>query len=263
MVVGIDRFREFFQDYPDHYAIIGGAACDILFDVAGLPFRATRDIDMVLCIEVVDAAFGERFRDFLNAGGYEAREQSSGHREFYRFHKPKDKDFPFMVELFSKEPGRIALPEDTGIVRLEVEADIVSLSAILLEPKYFEALQNGKRVENGVTILDQSILIPFKARAFLDLTRRRNEGDTTVKGDDIPKHRADVFRLSQLLPGNAVVQVSEPLRDDMRSFLAAIEAEGAFDPRDLRIPMKREEAISFLRKAYGIEDTEGRTTPAT
>lgn len=160
------------------------------------------------------AGFGERFRDFLNAGGYEAREQSSGHREFYRFHKPKDKDFPFMVEFFSKEPDRIPLPEDTVIVRFEVEADIVSLSAILLEPKYFEALQNGKRVENGVTVLDQPILIPFKARTFLDLMRRRNKGATIVKGDEIRKHRADVFRLSRLLPGNAGVQVSEPLRDD-------------------------------------------------
>lgn len=256
MVAGIDKFREFFKDYSDHYAIIGGAACDILFDAAGLPFRATKDIDMVLCIEVVDAAFGEMFRDFLNAGGYEAREQSSGHREFYRFHKPADKSFPFMVELFSKEPDKISLPDDTGIVRLEVEADIVSLSAILLDPQYFEALQNGKRVENGVTILDQSILIPFKARAFLDLTGRRDKGDKTVKGDDIKKHRADVFRLSQLLPGNAVVQVSDPLREDVRSFLAAIEAEGTLDPKAFNIPMTREEAISFLRKAYGIAEAQ-------
>lgn len=256
MVTGIDKFREFFKDYPDHYAIIGGAACDILFDAAGLPFRATKDIDMVLCIEVVDTAFGEMFRDFLNTGGYEAREQSSGHREFYRFHKPKDKNFPFMVELFSKEPDKISLPDDTGIVRLEVEADIVSLSAILLDPQYFEALQNGKRVENGVTILDQSILIPFKARAFLDLTGRRDEGDTTVKGDDIKKHRNDVFRLSQLLPGNAVVQVSDSLREDVRAFLAAIEAEGTVDPRDFKIPMTLEEAIRFLRKAYGIADAQ-------
>lgn len=253
MVTGIDKFRDFFKDFPDHYAIIGGAACDILFDVAGLPFRATKDIDMVLCIEVVDKAFGETFRDFLNAGGYEAREQSNGHREFYRFHKPKDKDFPFMVELFSKEPDTITLPEDTGIVRLEVEADIVSLSAILLDPQYYEALQNGRRVESGVTILDQSILIPFKARAFIDMTRRRDEGDKTVKGDDIKKHRADVFRLSQLLPGNAVIQVSDPLREDIRAFLAAIEAEGTLDPKEYKIPMTRDEAISFLRSAYGIK----------
>ena len=158
-----------------------------------------------------------------------------------------------MLELFSKAPETITLPKDTGIVRLEVEDDIVSLSAILLDPQYFEALQNGKRVESGVTILDQSILIPFKARAFLDLTRRRAEGDQAVKGDDIKKHRADVFRLSQLLPGNAIVQVKAPLREDVRSFLVAIEEEGTLNPKELNIPMTRQEAISFLRQAYGID----------
>ena len=94
MVAGIEKFRQFFKDYPDHYAIIGGAACDILFDVAGLPFRATKDIDMVLCIEVVDAGFGEKLSDFLNAGGYEAREQSSGRREFFAFTNLKTKTSP-------------------------------------------------------------------------------------------------------------------------------------------------------------------------
>lgn len=252
MVVGIDKFREFFDGYHDHYTIIGGAACDLIFDDAGLEFRATKDIDLVLCVEVVDASFGERFRDFLNSGGYEARERSSGHREFYRFHKPDDKEFPFMIELFSREPNIINLPEDTGIIRLDVEADIVSLSAILLDPVYFEALQNGKRTLDGVTILDQSILIPFKAKAFLDLTQRRADGDATVKGDDIKKHRNDVFRLSQLLQSNAEIQVSETLRNDMRQFLEIIDAEGGLELKDLNVPMSRDEAIGFLRSAYGV-----------
>lgn len=58
MVAGIEKFQEHFAGHEGHYAIIGGAACDLLFDAAGLPFRATKDIDMVLCLEVVDAAFG-------------------------------------------------------------------------------------------------------------------------------------------------------------------------------------------------------------
>jgi len=48
VIVGIDRFRQHFAGNEDHYAIIGGAACDLLFDRAGLEFRATKDIDMVL-----------------------------------------------------------------------------------------------------------------------------------------------------------------------------------------------------------------------
>jgi hypothetical protein len=73
VVVGLDKFREYFAGHEDQYAVIGGAACDLLFDAAGLPFRATKHIDMVLCVEVVDAAFGEKFKTFLGAGRYEAR----------------------------------------------------------------------------------------------------------------------------------------------------------------------------------------------
>ena len=53
MVTGIDKFREYFAGHEDQYAIIGGAACDLLLDAAGIQFRVTKDIDMVLCVEVV------------------------------------------------------------------------------------------------------------------------------------------------------------------------------------------------------------------
>ena len=57
MVTGIDKFRDHFAAHDGQYAIIGGAACGLLFNAAGLDFRATKDIDMVLCVEVVDAEF--------------------------------------------------------------------------------------------------------------------------------------------------------------------------------------------------------------
>ena len=36
MVVGIDKFREHFAGCEDQYVIIGGAACDFLFDQVGI-----------------------------------------------------------------------------------------------------------------------------------------------------------------------------------------------------------------------------------
>jgi len=84
VVTGIGKFREHFSGHEDQYAIIGGTACDMLFNAAGLDFRATKDIDMVLCVEVVDAEFGTAFKGFLDAGGYQARERSNGRREFHR-----------------------------------------------------------------------------------------------------------------------------------------------------------------------------------
>lgn len=82
MVTGIDKFQEYFAAHGERYAIIGGAACDLLFDEAGLHFRATKDIDMVLCVEVVDIAFGTAFKNFREDGGYQVRERSTGGKEF-------------------------------------------------------------------------------------------------------------------------------------------------------------------------------------
>ena len=36
MVLGIERFKEWFRGYEDHYAIIGGTACDLLMAEEGL-----------------------------------------------------------------------------------------------------------------------------------------------------------------------------------------------------------------------------------
>lgn len=61
MVIGIDSFKEWFKGSEEQYAIIGGTACDILMTEEGLDFRATKDIDLVLIIEAVDANFGKKF----------------------------------------------------------------------------------------------------------------------------------------------------------------------------------------------------------
>lgn len=251
MVVGIDKFREHFAGHEDQYAIIGGAACDLLFDAAGLDFRATKDIDMVLCVEVVNAAFGKAFRAFLDAGGYQARERSNGEKEFYRFHKPTDQSFPFMIELFSRKPGTLDLPEDAALTPIPVEEDVVSLSAILLDEGYYEALQTAKRKVDGVTIIDETLLIPFKARAFLDLKARSDAGEH-VDSKNIKKHRNDVFRLVQILPGDASVEMSESIRDDLRRFVELAQADEALDPKALGVPFTRDEALALVRSAYGL-----------
>lgn len=251
MVKGIEKFREHFTGHEDQYVIIGGAACDLLFDAAGLAFRATKDIDMVLCVEVVDAAFGKRFSAFLDAGGYKARERSDGTKEFYRFHRPTDETFPFMIELFSRKLRTLNLPEDAIVTPIPVETDVVSLSAILLGEGYYEALQSAKRVIDGVTILDETLLIPFKARAFLDLTDRLADGGN-VDEKHIKKHRNDVFRLLQLLPGDAAIEVTQPIRTDLRRFLELVEGDQTLDPKSFDVPMSRKDGVALLRSAYGV-----------
>lgn len=53
MVTGIDKFREYFRDFSDHYIIIGGTARDYAVSEAGFTPKGTKDIDIVLIIEAL------------------------------------------------------------------------------------------------------------------------------------------------------------------------------------------------------------------
>lgn len=252
MVVGIDKFRQHFAGHEDQYALIGGAACDLIFTEAGVAFRATKDLDLVLCVEVVSADFATAFLGFLEAGGYEARQKAEGRKEFYRFHLPKDDAYPFMIELFSRQPGNFDLPDEFAITKVPVDENILSLSAILLDEHYYTALQDSRIVIEGISLLSEDLLIPFKARAFLDLTQRKADGDKFVKNDDIRKHRRDVFRLAQLLAADHRVEIAETIADDLRQFLGIISDDEAFDPKAFNVPLSRTEGITLLQSVYGL-----------
>ena len=61
MVKGLDTFRKYFEGHEEQYVLIGGAACDILFESNEINFRATRDLDIVLIVEALTQEFGELF----------------------------------------------------------------------------------------------------------------------------------------------------------------------------------------------------------
>ena len=39
MVKGIETFENFFRDFSQEYVLIGGTACDLLMEEAGIEFR--------------------------------------------------------------------------------------------------------------------------------------------------------------------------------------------------------------------------------
>ena len=252
MVIGLDRFREHFAGHEDSYAIIGGAACDIVFGDAGLPFRATKDFDVVLCVEVVGAGFARVFADFLEAGGYQARERSTGRREFYRFHRPSDETFPAMIELFARRPDALDLPDGAALAPIPVEEEVISLSAILVDDDYFGALEEMRVVIEDVSLVDERILIPFKARAFLDLSERRAKGEK-VDARDVRKHRGDVFRLVQLLPGEDSLALADSIRADLGEFLERVHDDPDFDYKALNLPVTLADATAILRRFYRLD----------
>ena len=99
----LDIFQQRFAAYVDQYVLIGGTAASLTMEAAGLEFRATKDLDIVLHVEALTPAFGEAFWKFVEDGGYEIRQASdTGKPIFYRFQKPADARYPAMVELFAR-----------------------------------------------------------------------------------------------------------------------------------------------------------------
>ncbi len=198
MVKGLDIFRVHFQNFAHCYVLIGGAACDIAMTNAGLPFRATKDLDIVLCVEALDAAFVQAFWAFVRAGNYQAQEKSTGQKLFYRFHKPANESYPFMLELFSRQPDVLHVAEGSHLTPLPMEEDVSSLSAILMDTDYYRFVQAGRQEINGIPAVGAMHLVPLKARAWLDLTRRQMNGER-IDSKVIKKHKNDIFRLFQIL----------------------------------------------------------------
>ena len=218
MVKGIERFRDYFRDFTDEYVLIGGAACDISFNNNNADFRATKDLDIVLIVEALTIGFGKRFWKFIQDGGYQNRAKSSGKPQFYRFDKPMQAGFPAMLELFART--EYILEEDSGITPLHIDDSVSSLSAILLNEAYYKALLQGREVIDGISVLPHSMLIPFKAKAWLDLSERDRRGEH-VDSRDLKKHRNDIIRMaSELLLERC--ELPDEVRNDMRTFIDAM-----------------------------------------
>lgn len=248
---GLDRFKAHFAGCEHQYVLIGGAACDVIMDDAGLDFRATKDLDIVLIVEALDAAFGERFWAFVEEGGYEQREKSGGGKEFYRFQKPAHPEFPAMLELFARAPDAFPIADGSSLTPLPIDEDIASLSAILLDDAYYACLVAQRREIDGVSVLDERLLIPFKAKAYLDLAQRKADGEA-IDSSNIKKHRSDVFRLLRLLAPEERIELPADVAADLGRFADAVSADESFSPKEIGLPGTAPALIAQLRSAYGL-----------
>ena len=215
MVKGIDRFKAYFRDYTNQYVLIGGAACDISFGSNNAEFRATRDLDVVLIAEALTREFGQRFWEFIRDGGYQNRAKSSGASQFYRFDKPTQEGFPAMIELFART--EYILEDGAELTPIHIDDSISSLSAILLNDSYYDALLRGRDVIDGFSILRHSWLIPFKAKAWLDLNERNRRGEH-VDSRNLKKHRNDIIRMAAELVLERC-ELPEEVKSDMANFI--------------------------------------------
>lgn len=247
MVKGLETFRQYFKEYDNQYVLIGGVACDVAFESNETSFRATRDMDMVLIVEALTPEFGAKFWKFIQDGGYRNKATNWGKPQFYRFDKPENASYPKMIELFSRND--FELKNMTGITPIHIDDTVSSLSAILLNDDYYSVLLDGKIIVNGLSILRPEYLILFKARAYLDLKQRKDNGET-VDSNDIKKHKKDVLRIASELMLEKVTNLPNAVKKDIDTFIDSLEKE-PFDDNSLRnYGLKNEEVMEVLKRTF-------------
>lgn len=249
MVKGMNKFREYFKDFSQQYVFIGGAACDLLMEDAGLDFRVTKDLDIVLIIEVLTKEFGERFWDFIKSANYERKERSSGQLQFYRFAKPSASDYPYMIELFTRKPDAMSIPNDVRLTPIHISDECSSLSAILLNEDYYSVMLDGIITVEDLPVLRTEYIILFKAKAYLDLSERKNRGEA-VDSKNIKKHKNDVFRLMSLLTGTERVHTHGKVHEDILTFIDKMQNEDV-SMKSLGVTtITKEQALNMIKNIY-------------
>lgn len=247
MVKGLETFRSYFQEYENQYVLIGGAACDIVFESNEASFRATRDLDMVLVVEALTPEFGEKFWTFIQNGSYRNKATNRQKPQFFRFDKPDDDSYPKMIELFCRK--NFELREMNGITPIHMDDAVSSLSAILLNDDYYKILLDGKTVINGLSVLRPEYLILFKAKAYLDL-REKKENGQKVDSNDIKKHKKDVLRIASELVLKSVENLPEAVKKDIDTFVSSLKRE-PFDANLLKnYGLKNEDVVQVLTRVF-------------
>jgi hypothetical protein len=213
MVRGLDLFRDRFRSFGDSYVIIGSSACSVAMEAAGLEFRSTKDLDIVLLAEALKPAFFAAFWEFVHNGKYEHMQRSTSKNTFYRFTNPGDAAYPHMLELFSRVPDALDGKIIGHLTPVPAGDAASSLSAILLEDNYYRFIRQGTMTLDGLSVARPEYLVPLKAKAWLDLGEQ-------VDSTNINKHLKDIVSLFRIVnPGDAF-GLSGAVRNDMLSFIA-------------------------------------------
>ena len=248
MVNGLTTFQKHFADYTDSYILIGGSACETNLSRQQMPFRATRDLDIVLCIEALNTGFIQAFWDFVSAGKYAIGEKSTGEKQFFRFRNPEDPNYPWMLEVFSRRPDLPGLAEDTRLVPIPADDEASSLSAILLDDDYYRFILEHRIVSDGLSIVSPEALIVLKAKAWLDLRARKTRGEH-VDSKNISKHKNDIARVLPVAVANPL-DLPETIHAEMETFLQEFHDE-SIDAKALGIPFSESEVKRILQTIIG------------
>jgi hypothetical protein len=249
MVRGLATFKNHFAEYRDQYVLIGGAASAELMEQSGLPFRGTRDLDVVLIVEAMTNEFVQAFWDFIENGRYDVRSHSQSERKYYRFENPEDEIYPECLELFSRIPDNIRFEGHGRFTPIPLDDDLSSLSAILLDDNYYPLILNGRDDLDGLSCLKVEYIIILKAKAWLDLHQRKADSRK------VNRQKNDVIRLFPLLNPSMRIDIPEAIQDDLKEYLKAIAEDKTINLKDLGISQFGiAEIVKSMEQIYGLSN---------
>lgn len=251
MIKGLDVFRQHFSGMTDNFILIGGAACDIQLSKLAIDFRTTRDLDIVLCVESLTADFGRTFWQFIVEGKYQIQERSDGTKRLYRFRRPENHDYPEMLELFARHPEAIIPADESQLTPLPLPEQISSLSAILLDDDYYAFIRSHCETIDGLSVLVPEALLVLKAKAWVDLSDRKQRGEK-VDTKDISKHKNDILRLADILYDDTVLELSVLMLNDMKLFMEQFSNEN-MDVKNLHLQSTEKEIKKRLKHLFRLD----------
>lgn len=255
---GLEKFREYMGGFRSHYVVIGGLATVLTLEDRGLPARATKDVDMIIICQPESKFYMKRFWEFIKAGGYKLWKpdnEKDPHPCFYRFIKPESKEFPLQVELFSKVPEYVEVPEGVHIVHIPMDGYTSSFSSIIMDDAYYDFAVEHSEIVSDIRILKPEALIVLKAVAYLENLRLKEQGDP-VDQKDIDKHKKDIYRLAYVFDGSERFEVNDTIKERLAAFVSEVEKsplDGKNMMRGQGIPaMGMAEFTELIRNMFGV-----------
>ncbi len=259
IVDGIGIFEKTFSKYKDSFIIIGGAACRATLSDSRYTPRKTKDIDMVLVLENLAKDFIDSFWSFIKAGNYKCatRKDNDGRKKYvlYSFYDSLP-EYPAQIELLSRPVDGLGNPEEHNIEAIMME-DASYLSAIILEPDYYNYLISHTEEKNGLRYASVDSLICLKALAYLNLREDKKNG-IHVNDDDFKKHRRDVVMAAASLAVGEEFIVSQNIKDAITGFIEAVNTDDGVrkslcDSLKLQDELLLDEYLNVLDESFVVE----------
>mgnify|MGYP003320396131 CR=1 FL=1 len=264
VVQGYEMFRYHMSEHRESFIIVGGTAVQMVRGQYRLDKklgksgslarnRTTLDIDVLVVVETLTQKFIDAFYGMLKAGNYRCYVKAD-RDYYYRFERNHSGPFPYKIELLTRNP----LPEVEGFRFAKLPEEFESsLSAIVLDPVYYDFARTHAQTLDGLSCLNEIGLIVLKASACMNLRETYAKTQNPNDRSDYEKHAKDVFWLIGELSSAEVEPLPEVIRRRLSEFAAVYDADNPDWPSitdALNVPFAARMAyIERLQAKFALE----------